>query len=108
MQVSGSTIEACCGCLHSAVGWAVGAASGPEIRAHRPSQRTSSVIAAGIGGIFWIVHLGALILIWRPEMADGRDISYLLIWRRYFHFTVCSNSLILFQTISHRSVKFLL
>lgn len=47
MQVSGSTIEACCGCLHSAAGWAVGAASGPEIRAHRPSQQTLADVSWG-------------------------------------------------------------
>ena len=32
--------------------------------------------------------LGALIHIWRPGIADGCDISYLLIWQEIFHFTV--------------------
>ena len=32
--------------------------------------------------------LGVLIHIWRPGIADGCDISYLLIWQEIFHFTV--------------------
>ena len=43
----------------------------------------------GGGGvsIHWITVWGALIHIWRPEIADGCDICCLLIFRRYFHFT---------------------
>jgi len=38
------------------------------------------------GSICWITVLGALIHIWRPEIADGSDDSYLLIWREIFSF----------------------
>ena len=34
----------------------------------------------GGGSICWIAVLGALIHIWRPEIADGCDISCSLIW----------------------------
>ena len=45
----------------------------------------------GGGGIIpWFAVLEALIHIWRPEIADGCDISCSLIWLRYFHFTVGS------------------
>ena len=41
-----------------------------------------------VGGnsIHGITVLGALIHIWRPEIADGCDISYLLIWQEIFSF----------------------
>ena len=44
----------------------------------------------GGGSIPWFAVLEALIHIWRPEIADGCDISCSLIWLRYFHFTVGS------------------
>ena len=47
MQISGPQVEAHCGCLPSAAGWAVGAASGPEMRAHRPSQQTLADVSWG-------------------------------------------------------------
>ena len=40
----------------------------------------------GRGGICWIAVLGARIHIWRPEMADGCDMSCLLIWQETFSF----------------------
>ena len=41
-----------------------------------------------VGGnsIHGITVLGALIHIWRPEIADGCDISWLLIWQEIFSF----------------------
>ena len=45
---------------------------------HFPS---SSAITIRDGSICWITVWGALIHIWRPEIADGRDISCLLIWQ---------------------------
>jgi len=36
------------------------------------------------GSIHWITVLGAFTHIWRPEIADGCDISYLLIWQKIF------------------------
>ena len=38
------------------------------------------------GNIFWIAVWGALIHIWRPEIADGCDIVCLLIWQDIFSF----------------------
>jgi len=38
------------------------------------------------GRILWISVLGALIPIWKPEVTDGCDISYLLIWQEIFSF----------------------
>ena len=35
----------------------------------------------GGGSIHWIAVLGALIHIWRPEIAEGCDLSCLLIWQ---------------------------
>ena len=51
---------------------------------------SSSAIMVGGGSIPWFAVLEALIHIWRPEIADGCDISCSLIWLRYFHFTVGS------------------
>ena len=48
---------------------------------HSPS---SSEITLGSGSIPWIPVWGALIHIWRPEIADGCDISCLLIWQEMF------------------------
>ena len=33
-----------------------------------------------------LLYVGALIDIWRPEIADGHDISCLLIWQQIFSF----------------------
>lgn len=41
---------------------------------------SSSATTVGNGGIFWIAIVGVLIHIWSPEISDGCDISYLLIW----------------------------
>ena len=49
---------------------------------------SSSKITMWGGNTPWIAVLGALIHIWRPEIADGCDISCLFICRRYFHFTL--------------------
>ena len=40
------------------------------------------------GSICWIAVLGALIHIWMPEIADGCDISCLLIWQEIFSFHI--------------------
>ena len=40
----------------------------------------------GGGSIRWILVLGALIHIWRPEIADGHNISCWLIWQEIFSF----------------------
>ena len=40
----------------------------------------------GRGSIRWIAVLGALIHVWRPVIAGGCDISYLLIWQETFSF----------------------
>ena len=49
---------------------------------------SSSSITLGEGSICWITVLGALILLWRPELANGCDISCLfiglLIWEEIF------------------------
>ena len=51
---------------------------------HSPS---SSAITIGVGGSsLWITVLGALIHIWRPEIANGCDISWWLIWQEIFSF----------------------
>ena len=50
------------------------------------SPVSSAVTVVG-GSIPWIVVLGALVHIWRPGSADGRDISCLLIWQEIFPFT---------------------
>ena len=50
---------------------------------HYPS---SSAITMRSGSICWIAVLGALIHIWRPKIADGCDISCLLIWQEIFSF----------------------
>ena len=47
---------------------------------------SSSAIMVGGGSIRWIAVLGTLIHIWRPEIADGCDISCLLIWQEIFSF----------------------
>ena len=49
---------------------------------------SSSKITMWGGDTPWIAVWGALIHIWRPEIADGCDISCLFICRRYFHFTL--------------------
>ena len=46
---------------------------------------SSAIIVRG-GGICWITVLGALIHIWKPEINDNCDISYLLIWQEIFSF----------------------
>ena len=48
---------------------------------HSPS---SSAITVGGGSILWIAVLGTLIHLWRPEIADGCDISCWLIWQEVF------------------------
>ena len=50
-----------------------------------PSSRSSAVTMGG-GSILWITVWGALIHIWRPEIADGCDMSCLLIWQEIFSF----------------------
>ena len=50
---------------------------------HSPS---SSAITLGGGRICWIAVLGALLHIWRPEIAGGCDISCWLIWQEIFLF----------------------
>ena len=40
----------------------------------------------GVGSIWWITVLGALIHIWRPEITDGCEISCRLIWQEKFAF----------------------
>ena len=49
---------------------------------------SSSSVTLGEGSICWITVLGALILLWRPELANGCDISCLfiglLIWEEIF------------------------
>ena len=47
-------------------------------------QQSSSAITIGVGSICWIAVLGALIHVWRPEMAAGCDISWLLVWQGIF------------------------
>ena len=50
------------------------------------SSRPSAVTVGG-GSIFWITALGALLHIWRPDLApDGFDISRLLIRPETFSF----------------------
>ena len=51
-----------------------------------PPPPPSSHPGGGGGSICWMAVSGALIRIWRPEIADGCDISYLLIWREIFSF----------------------
>ena len=46
----------------------------------------------GGGGIWWIAVWGALIHIWRPEIADGCDISCLLIWQEIISFHKVKNT----------------
>ena len=43
--------------------------------------------------------LGALIHIWKSGIADGGDISHLLIWQEIFHFTVRRKSLFASKTL---------
>ena len=50
---------------------------------HSPS---SSAITLGGGRICWIAVMGALLHIWRPEIAGGCDISCWLIWQEIFSF----------------------
>ena len=59
-----------------------------EMILHPPS---SSAITMRGGGICWITVMGALIHIWRPEVADGCDISCLLIWQEIFSFHTILN-----------------
>ena len=44
----------------------------------------SSAITVRGGSIRWIAVWGALIHIWRQDIADGCDISCLLIWQEIF------------------------
>ena len=48
---------------------------------HSPS---SSAIIVGVSGILWIAFWGAHSHVWRTEIADGCDISCLLIWQEIF------------------------
>ena len=43
-----------------------------------------SAITEGAGSMLWITVLGALIHIWRPEITEGCDISFLFIWQEAF------------------------
>ena len=52
---------------------------------HSPS---SSAINMRGGSIPWITVLGILIHIWRPEITDDCDISYLFIWQEKFSFYI--------------------
>ena len=65
---------------------------------HSPS---SSAINMGRGSVTWISVLWALIHIWRPEIADGRDISCLLIWQKIFSFPRLSPGLLHCRQILH-------
>jgi len=47
---------------------------------------SSSAITVGHGSIPWMEVLGDLIYIWRPEIADGCDISCLSVWQEIFSF----------------------
>ena len=47
---------------------------------------SSSAMTLGGGSILWITVWGALIHTWRPEIADGWDISCLLIVQEMFSF----------------------
>ena len=47
---------------------------------------SSSAITTGVGSTHWITVWGALIHIWRPEVADGCDISCLSVWQKTFSF----------------------
>ena len=62
---------------------------------------SSSAINMGRGSITWISVLWALIHIWRPEIADGRDISCLLIWQKIFSFPRLSPGLLHCRQILH-------
>ena len=53
---------------------------------------SSSAITTGVGSTHWITVWGALIHIWRPEIADGCDISCLLIWQEIFSFHKVKNT----------------
>ena len=56
---------------------------------------------SGVGGtISWITVWGALVHIWRPEIADGCDISCLWIWQGTFYFHGMKLFLIRSQTWS--------
>ena len=48
--------------------------------------------SSAIISIRWIAVWGALIHIWRPEIADGYDISCLLIWQEIFSFHKVKNT----------------
>ena len=52
---------------------------------HSPSS-------SAITSIHWIAAWGALIHIWRPEIADGCDISCLLIWQEIVSFHKVKNT----------------
>ena len=56
---------------------------------HSPS---SPAITVRGGSVLWIAVWGALIHIWRPEIADGCDISCLLIWQEIFSFHKVKNT----------------
>ena len=62
---------------------------------------SSSAINMGRGSVTWISVLWALIHIWRPEIADGRDISCLLIWQKIFSFPRLSPGLLHCRQILH-------
>ena len=47
-----------------------------------------SPVTVGGDNICWITVWGALIHIWRPDIADGCDISCLLIWQEIFSFHI--------------------
>ena len=55
-----------------------------------PPPRPAVTLGGGGGSICWMAVSGALIRIWRPEIADGCDISYLLIGQEVFSFPISS------------------
>ena len=65
---------------------------------HSPS---SSAIIVGVSGILWIAFWGAHSHVWRTEIADGCDISCLLIWQEIFSFHRLSPGLLHCRQILH-------
>ena len=68
---------------------------------------SSSAITIGVGSIRWISVWGALIHIWRPEIADGYDIFCLLKWQEicsfhaYTYIQSCLDFILIWVTMEH-------
>ena len=77
------------GSLHSFLSYA------PQLSGANPVSYFTLLLAfpqllsnhRGGGSILWIAVWGALIHIWRPEIADGCNISCLLIWQSFTDWT---------------------